>query len=63
MWIKTEGGYLLNTDQIEFISYDEERDCTFARVKDIVHIISKDNTIDNLFNVLTRGGGQYHARK
>ena len=62
MWIKTEGGYLLNTDQIEFISYDEKTNSTFARGEDIIHVISKDNVIDNLFNVLTRGGAKYHAR-
>ena len=62
MWIKTEGGYLLNTDQIEFISYDEKTNTTFARGEEITHIISQDNTVDNLFNVLTRGGVQYRVR-
>lgn len=62
MWIKTEGGYLLNTDQIEFIRYDEDMDMTMAVSADTTHIISQDNTVDNLFNLLTRGGVQYRVR-
>jgi hypothetical protein len=63
MWIKTEGGYLLNTDQIEYIRYDEETDATYACSHKTGHLISKQDVVDNLFNVLTRGGGQYHVRK
>ena len=62
MWIKTEGGYLLNTDRIEYIIYDEDMNVTVAKSDDTSHIISQDNTVDNLFNVLTSGGIRYHAR-
>lgn len=62
MWIKTEGGYLLNTDRIEFIRYDEDINSTIACSEDVTHIISTEDVVDNLFNLLTRGGARYHAR-
>ena len=54
MWIKTEGGYLLNTDMIEYIFVDEVTKATYAHCDKLSHMISKGDIVDRIANGLSR---------
>ena len=45
MWIRTQGGYLLNLDGVEFINYDETRNQTFAHTTH-THMIGEGDLRD-----------------
>lgn len=59
MWIKTQGGYLLNLDNVDYVQY--EGGCTRARntndnpVFGTTHIISDKNIIDAIYDNIARG--------
>ena len=54
MWIKTQGGYLLNLDNVEYVRYDDVSDTTFAVSDFITHAICEGNCLDNLCNAINR---------
>lgn len=57
MWIKTQGGYLLNLDKVEFVIYDSGDNNTYAYGKDhnCYHIISEGNCVNNVRDGISSG--------
>ena len=55
MWIKTQGGYLLNLDKVEFVNYNDTADVTFANGDKLPHLICEGNIIDNISDNIIRG--------
>lgn len=57
MWIKTQGGYLLNLDNVEFIIYDSGNDNTYAYGGSDTrfYIIGEGNRVDSVYENLNRG--------
>ena len=54
MWIKTVGGYLLNTDHLTFIQYDSDQDYTRGYDGEVHHIISEGNYVDTIATAITQ---------
>lgn len=55
MWIKTQGGYLLNLDNVEYVRYDEVSDNTFATSDLITHVICEGDGVDVIMDNIIRG--------
>lgn len=62
MWIKTVGGYLLNTDHLTFIQYDSDQDYTRGYDGEVHHIISEGNTLDIIFSSFYRDSNVLEVR-
>lgn len=55
MWIRTKGGYLLNTDNIEFIKYFEDEDITCAMGLKNNHSLCYGDATQKIADNLNRG--------
>ena len=53
MWIKTKGGYLLNTDRIDYFTII--RECTYAYSGNQPFMITDENIISSIAHNLNRG--------
>lgn len=62
MWIKTVGGYLLNTDHLTFIQYDSDQDYTRGYDGEVHHIISEGNSLDIIFEAALRAANVLEVR-
>jgi hypothetical protein len=60
MWIKTKGGYLLNTDNVEYIIYNDGN--TYASGLGLDHIIADYDCVDYIFDNLNRGAAVMEVR-
>lgn len=54
MWIKTVGGYLLNTDKLIFIQYDSDTGYTYGYDGEVQHIIADGDYTDIIFTAALR---------
>lgn len=48
MWIKTQGGYLLNMDHVEYIDYDSTSDITYCHTRKRCHGVADGNVVQNI---------------
>ena len=48
MWIRTQGGYLLNMDKVEYVRYSEDMNETLAYAEGAVHAIGYGNMLENV---------------
>ena len=57
MWIKTQGGYLLNLDNVEFINYSDEEDNTYAYggVASRSYLVGEGNILGSIYDNINRG--------
>ena len=62
MWIKTVGGYLLNTDKLTFIYYEPDKNYTRGYDGEVHHIISEGNTLDIIFSSFYRDSNVLEVR-
>ena len=62
MWIKTVGGYLLNTDKLTFIQYDDDTGYTRGYDGEVHHIISDGDYVDIIKSAVYRGATLLEVR-
>jgi hypothetical protein len=59
MWIRTQGGYLLNLDKMEHIGYNPMFDKTMAydtsHKPEGTHVIAEGNHLETITNNIARG--------
>ena len=55
MWIKTQGGYLLNLDRVDYVYCDGGYTKAQRVDSTALHIISEGNIIDNISDNIIRG--------
>jgi hypothetical protein len=55
MWIKTQGGYLLNLNRVDFINYDNTTDYTYAHSGNMSHILCEGDVTTIMANAIMRG--------
>ena len=54
MWIKTQGGYLLNLDRVDYVYCDGGYTKAQRVDSTALHIISEGNCLDDIANGLNR---------
>lgn len=55
MWIKTDMGFLVNADVMDYIEYSKEHDVTKAYNDDEIYIIAKGDVTAQIFANLRMG--------
>lgn len=57
MWIKTQGGYLLNLDKVDYVICNDEytKAVHSSGQRHTTHIISEGNTLDSIYDNINRG--------
>lgn len=64
MWIKTQGGYLLNLDNVDYVICNDEytKAVHSSGQRHTTHIISEGNCLDDISNGLNRGYNYMEVR-
>ena len=52
MWIKTQGGYLLNVDRLDYFIYNDSTDVTYGYAQGVAHAIAKGNIVEDILGNL-----------
>ena len=55
MWIKTQGGYLINSDNLEFIVFDADNNYTYGNTGNYAHIIGFGDVTTIIADNIQRG--------